>query len=90
MTTSVDGKIDKAQVAGVTINVIFDREYIMGGYRFIIGHFYIEYIVHVYGVTLTVLSLGELLLRAPSKKQCSEAPSHTYIILIKVHIEISM
>ena len=27
----VDGKIDKAQVAGVTNDVIFDRNYIRGG-----------------------------------------------------------
>ena len=35
----VDGKIYKAQVAGVINDVIFDRNYIRGGYRFIIGHF---------------------------------------------------
>ena len=27
-------KIDKAQVSGVPIDVIFDRKYIKGGYRF--------------------------------------------------------
>ena len=35
-------KIDKAQVTGVTIDVIFDRKYIRGGYKFIIGHFYVD------------------------------------------------
>ena len=39
MNTHLDGKIDKAQVSGVTIHVIFDSKYITGGYRFIIGRF---------------------------------------------------
>ena len=32
-------KIDKAQVSGVPIDVIFDKKYMTGGYRFIIGRF---------------------------------------------------
>ena len=35
----LDGKIHKAQVSGVPIGVSFDRKYITGGYRFIIGRF---------------------------------------------------
>ena len=42
MNTHVDGKIDKAQVAGVTIYVIFDRKYIRGLYKCIIGHFNVD------------------------------------------------
>ena len=69
MNTRTDGKIDKAQVAGVTNDAIFDRHYIRGGYRFIIGHFML-----IYGVTAR--PLGASLLRACSKKQGSEALAH--------------
>ena len=39
MNTHADGKIDKAQGAGVTNDEIFDRNYTRDGCRFIIGHF---------------------------------------------------
>ena len=38
----MDGKIDKAHIAGVTNDVIFDRNYIRGGYRFINWSFYVD------------------------------------------------
>ena len=78
-------KIDEAQVTGVTIDVIFDRKYIRGGYKFIIGHFNVD--IRSNSTTPRRVALARMFkeagLRSPRTLCCVTQ-------LTKVQIEISV
>ena len=79
----MDGKIDKAQVAGVTIHVTFDRKYIRGLYKYIIGHFYVD-IHHAHSNSITPWMVAP----ARTFKEAGLRSPRTQLTKVKIEISV--